>query len=305
MTWKYFGKRRDNILGKCLKIISWSTYLKEELGIGFSEFIMVSSGEQYVQDEEWEKVENARDKEKANFEYIEKMGKTSEEINLLVKENKFEKALEKMMQQLAYFYIAKIDADNMYESASKQEKKRIEAWRNDKHLFDAWDQAIEKFAKKLGVSIKQLDLHTLDEVKERLKGKNVNEKEIYKRKVWSLKLKNNKVEVVLKDLTPIKEEIKEDEVIEGQAAFVVEKPIRGIVGKEILVKAMTTPNMIHEMINKKAIVTDEGGMLCHAAIVCREFKIPGIVGTRVATKLLKVGDNVEVDTKKGTVKKLK
>ena len=54
-----------------------------------------------------------------------------------------------------------------------------------------------------------------------------------------------------------------------------------------------------------AIVTDEGGLTSHAAIVSRELKIPCIVGTKIATKILKDGDIVEVDAKKGIVRKIK
>ena len=54
-----------------------------------------------------------------------------------------------------------------------------------------------------------------------------------------------------------------------------------------------------------AIVTDDGGLTCHAAIVARELKTPCVVGTKIATKVLKDGDMVEVDANKGIVKKIK
>ncbi len=54
-----------------------------------------------------------------------------------------------------------------------------------------------------------------------------------------------------------------------------------------------------------AVVTDEGGVLCHAAIVARELKKPCIIGTKIATKVLKDGDTVEVDAEKGIVRKIK
>jgi pyruvate,water dikinase len=50
-----------------------------------------------------------------------------------------------------------------------------------------------------------------------------------------------------------------------------------------------------------AFVTDEGGILCHAAIVSREMKKPCIIGTKIATKLLKDGDIIEVDANNGFV----
>jgi len=47
-----------------------------------------------------------------------------------------------------------------------------------------------------------------------------------------------------------------------------------------------------------------GGLMSHAAVIARELGIPCIVGTRVATQVLRDGDRVEVDTEKGVVKKI-
>ncbi len=73
----------------------------------------------------------------------------------------------------------------------------------------------------------------------------------------------------------------------------------------ILVTHMTTPDFVSIMRRVGAIVTDEGGLLCHASIVARELKKPCIVGTKFATQVLKDGDLVEVDANKGIVKILK
>jgi phosphohistidine swiveling domain-containing protein len=80
--------------------------------------------------------------------------------------------------------------------------------------------------------------------------------------------------------------------------------LRSFKSGEILVSAMTIPPFLPAMRMAKAIVTDEGGITCHAAIVARELKKPCIIGTKIATKILKDGDQVEVDAVKGTVKLL-
>ena len=54
-----------------------------------------------------------------------------------------------------------------------------------------------------------------------------------------------------------------------------------------------------------AFVTNEGGITCHAAIVAREMKKPCIIGTKIATKVLKDGDLVEVDAENGVVRVIK
>ncbi len=73
---------------------------------------------------------------------------------------------------------------------------------------------------------------------------------------------------------------------------------------EILVTSMTSPEFIVAMRKAAAIITDEGGITCHAAIVSRELGLPCVVATKIATRVLKTGDLVEVDAYEGTVKRL-
>ncbi len=70
---------------------------------------------------------------------------------------------------------------------------------------------------------------------------------------------------------------------------------------DIMVTKMTMPDMVPGMKRAGAIVTDEGGMACHAAIVSRELGCPAVVGTKKATSVLKDGMEVTVDGGKGIV----
>ncbi|USS40912.1 phosphoenolpyruvate synthase [Thermococcus aggregans] len=70
---------------------------------------------------------------------------------------------------------------------------------------------------------------------------------------------------------------------------------------DVLVTTMTNPDMVPAMKRASAIVTDEGGRTCHAAIVSRELGIPCVVGTKEATKILKDGMLVTVDGTRGVV----
>ena len=72
-------------------------------------------------------------------------------------------------------------------------------------------------------------------------------------------------------------------------------------GGEVLVAHMTAPDWVPMMRRASAIVTDSGGMTCHAAIVARELGIPAVVGTGTATTVLRDGEPVTVDGAKGTV----
>ncbi|MEK0369500.1 MAG: PEP-utilizing enzyme, partial [Nitrosopumilus sp.] len=83
------------------------------------------------------------------------------------------------------------------------------------------------------------------------------------------------------------------------------KDINKVKQGDVLVAVMTFPNYISAMEKASAFVTNEGGILCHAAIISREMNKPCIIGTKIATKVLKDGDLVEVDANKGIVKIIK
>lgn len=80
--------------------------------------------------------------------------------------------------------------------------------------------------------------------------------------------------------------------------------LKNIPENSILVTPMTTINVTQHLHNVIGIITDEGGITCHAAVISREWKIPCIVGTKNATQLLKNGDQVLLDATSGVVKKI-
>lgn len=77
--------------------------------------------------------------------------------------------------------------------------------------------------------------------------------------------------------------------------------IARIEAGDVLVTVMTNPDMVPAMRKASAVVTDEGGRTCHAAIVSRELGIPCIVGAKVATEVLAEGSKVTVDATCGVV----
>ena len=92
--------------------------------------------------------------------------------------------------------------------------------------------------------------------------------------------------------------------VNGTARIVLSgKDFLKIKKDDILITKETGSDFLPAIIKAKAIVTDLGGILCHAAIVARELKKPCIVGTKIATQVLKDGDSIEVDLKSGTVYK--
>ncbi|OGY92946.1 MAG: hypothetical protein A3H70_02450 [Candidatus Komeilibacteria bacterium RIFCSPLOWO2_02_FULL_48_11] len=89
-------------------------------------------------------------------------------------------------------------------------------------------------------------------------------------------------------------------------AKVVRHPNEGtkVLEGDFIITSMTSPDYVAIMQRAAGFITDEGGVTCHAAIVGREMGKPVIIGTGNATKVLKDGDRVEVDTEKGVVKKI-
>lgn len=97
------------------------------------------------------------------------------------------------------------------------------------------------------------------------------------------------------------------EIIEGECAVIKnhqELNSEIDLDGKILVTTMSTPKYLPYIKNVKAIITDTGGMMCHAAITAREYNIPCIVGTNVGTTFLKTGDRVEMDLGKGMVRRV-
>ncbi|MCA1636685.1 MAG: hypothetical protein LC802_24205 [Acidobacteria bacterium] len=90
--------------------------------------------------------------------------------------------------------------------------------------------------------------------------------------------------------------------VEGMVR-VVRDPIEAdhLVAGEVLVTPMTDPESVPAMERAAAVVTERGGMLCHAAIVCREMGKPCVVGTANATTALATGTRVRVCATRGVV----
>ncbi len=131
-------------------------------------------------------------------------------------------------------------------------------------------------------------------------------------------VENEKILEKLKALFDSKKRLPK-RVIKGKVAYKARKKIKGRVkiinnpnkvGKilkgtilvSVQISTKSSRNFIPIIKRFSAIVVDEGGITSHAAIISREFKIPCIVNTKIATQVLKDGDLVEVDTEKGVVK---
>jgi phosphohistidine swiveling domain-containing protein len=180
-------------------------------------------------------------------------------------------------------------------------------------------------AKVSNIPYEDLAVYTFDELGKCLESEyKLNVEEIRKRKagvfmVWE-KGQNAKIfyDGEAKELFSVATAFKFEGFVKGQVASrggvsnflgkvrVVLDPSKDIFEDgEILVTSMTRIEFVPLMRKAKAIITNEGGIACHAAIISRELGIPCIIGTKIATKVLKDGDLVEVNVNEGVVKIIK
>ena len=183
---------------------------------------------------------------------------------------------------------------------------------------------LDDFAKKKGLEYEDMAVLTIPEANRLILGdKKPDLEEISRRKkggFWiyekgreAQKYYGKKAEEMLQAATEIKEQEQE---LKGQIASTggvksVRGKIRIVINPEkdpfekgeILTTSMTRTDFLPLMRKAKAIITNEGGVACHAAIVSRELNIPCIVGTKNATRILKTNDKVNMDLKKGIITK--
>ncbi|TSC87848.1 MAG: hypothetical protein G01um10147_351 [Microgenomates group bacterium Gr01-1014_7] len=136
---------------------------------------------------------------------------------------------------------------------------------------------------------------------------------LHKRKFVSIVFSHGKVNYFEKKVLQDKTKFSFKGILKGTPAskgtisgivkiVMAQKDFPGFKKGQILVAEMTRPDYLPVMRKAAAIITDEGGLTCHAAIVARELGIPCIVGTRIATRSLKNGDKINLDAEKGTIR---
>ncbi len=198
----------------------------------------------------------------------------------------------------------------------QDERKRATYW-NANYMF----MLAEEIGKRFGFSLDEMKFISMDEISNFLE-KVVGKSEVKERvKECVTYWDDDGVEVI----TNIEKIRDLKELILGNQDHSGIKEINGLcasvgkvvgrvkicksateVGKvkkgDILVAIMTRPDYVVGMKKAAAIVTEEGGVTSHAAIVSRELGIPCVIGTKIATKVLKDGDLVEVDADRGIVR---
>lgn len=231
---------------------------------------------------------------------------TFEQLVILLKPNRKEKYFLQMAPYMIFF----------------------KDWRDDlrREFVYIWSFLFDKIAQFLKISREGLGYLTMEEITQALSGKNFKRViELRKNNICLVTINGKQLKIKVID-SPLPE--KYQKIINGDAKTEDNQEIKGLVAQagiargkvkiinsfhdikklkagEILVANTTHPNYLPAMKIASAFVTNEGGVICHAAIVARELKKPCIVGTKIATKVLNGGDLVEVDANKGIVTKIR
>lgn len=206
-----------------------------------------------------------------------------------------------------------VEKENIYAKDKKLVKKLSELRYKYRKIVSELDEAIKTKFSFL------VDFYTVDEAENFLKtGKALKPVELSKRKRGCLLYFDSKKSYVFTEVkTEFLESINKDiKIFKGTPAYggrvrgkvlVVKDSLdlRRIKKDDIIAIHMTEFNMMHFLKNIKALITDEGGVTTHAAVFSREFKIPCIMSTKIATQVLKDGDLVEVDANRGIIKIMK
>jgi phosphohistidine swiveling domain-containing protein len=226
--------------------------------------------------------------------------------------------------------------ENLMKNYVLKERSRVEifndGWFGDNSQFK---KMIRKLSKQFNVSEKDLEQYGVDEIYNLFNGVKLDQKVVDDRKDARVIIPENG-NLKIYSGKQVVDDIVELLHITGEKTSVETKKIKGIIankGKvtgrvkiiisdpktidflsqemekmnkgDILVAETTSPEFMPACRKASAILANQGGLLSHAAVVSREFGIPCIVGLRYATKVLKDGDEVEVNADNGTVKILK
>ncbi|MEK6868049.1 MAG: PEP-utilizing enzyme [Nanoarchaeota archaeon] len=334
-NWQYYLTRPFNLFGASL----WHAWYESEkwkriLGARFPDVLFLEEKKDVArcyrpkeQIEEYnkcaKKVYTNTKKIQALLEKAEQLNKQAERILNKKEEMTFEEAVEFLITLSLHATALPYKAGEfLNEIKDKEVIKKTEELRAISYYPRIIEEIIiplaRQEAKKAGVSEKAVDYLTYKEIKAKEWKKYEERKKAEgnyffavvdgKEHIYFVK----KINEIIENIEPI---IKSSEVkgmcaypgkVKGKVRIVNDRSVVGVKFEkgEILVSVSTSPIYLSLMQKAGAIITDEGGLMCHAAILSRELKIPTIIGTKNATRVLKDGDFIEVDAEKGIVRKV-
>ncbi|MDO8740097.1 MAG: PEP-utilizing enzyme [Candidatus Woesearchaeota archaeon] len=332
------------ITASCI-FFGYNNILKKEIGYSYGTMGNIGKGDMayfLINEEKAGNLFNKKIKVSALRSLNKKLKALFDKDNHLFEQVKKERDVFKVLKVTFQIYpevLAQIGFYNSIMRYVKNDKDRAKKLGKFTHLIAKDKDAvanliylkieplIKNCAEKIGKSIFEGDLLrylTLKEFKKFLKEKKISKtqlSELSKRKAGYLYLFHKNKDNITADkeiVNSVYRQFIDAErnmgVLKGITAYpgkVVGKVYKVFHGVKIakpgyvLVTSITKPDDAPLLSKFAAIITDEGGALSHIAVVAREFKIPSIMSTKIATKVLKDGDLVEIDANKGIVRILK
>jgi phosphoenolpyruvate synthase/pyruvate phosphate dikinase len=215
------------------------------------------------------------------------------------------------------YYLFKVAQEFSYQKGIRRDLSFKAYWQVTKLL--------EEISRRLLLTVEQVRNITVEEMQNYLIENKIDKKKLNERiklcatlvrqekfSYFSGKEANDLVKeidsdlIIDKDVQELKGSVAYPGKVIGKVKIIQRKEDMSKMEKgDILVSFATNPELVPAMKKAGAIVTDEGGITCHAAIVSREMKIPCVIGTKNASKIFKDGDLVEVDAERGLVKIIK
>lgn len=260
------------------------------------------------------------------------------QIKQYLKEKRTRQYFKRILEEQKKDFVKRIRArDKIYKKIRDARLKkaililREAVWRKDyfrgnisEIVYYYFNPLLKELACRLKITEDQIKTLSDPELKQLIKGKKLNWKEINQRqKYYAFGTFNHKfflhydkrakrienkyfsflIDKKINELTGIPAQ---KGVVKGYAKIILSyDDFKKFRKNDILIATNTMPEYMPIIKKAGAIVTEIGGITCHAAIVSRELNIPCIIGTKIVTKILKDGDLVEVDADKGIVKILK
>lgn len=174
------------------------------------------------------------------------------------------------------------------------------------------ERCIPKICSDFKVNREQVVMHTVEEINKGHSLKYISERYIKithsgiideTKDVWEEEFQKIKVKGTFSEIKGI---VANKGKVTGVAKIVINREdFKKVKDGDVIVSSMTRPEFAPILSLCGAIVTNEGGITCHAAIISRELNKPCIIGTKIATQVLKDGDMIEVDANNGIVRILK
>lgn len=292
--------------------------------------------------EDWKKkIETQIEKGKNLIKETEKEKNSTASMNFQTIKQRFLERVEHFQElgnlyfYTEFFFLDKVE-EEIQRKENKQLKEKLRAMGETKlkarevlNEFYNYARIFQPYIEEISKRTKRKDLPWLkyEEIVEVIEGKEVPTAE-RKKEIWILAKKNKWELVTGKEAETIKESFtsyffsKNVDSVKGMTANKgtyrgrvkilktifsdrINEELKKVQKGDVLIANTTGPEVMSACERAGAIVTDEGGITSHAAIISRERGIPCIVGTKIASHIFKDNDFVEVDANKGIVRKIR